>query len=93
MTRDFCLSSTIVPRFFLLLLQSGRTLSCMNNTLVRSDPTETPRTVELRVWYDTEGKSLDLPDLSKGAEMGSRPGLSIENQNEFDWFTLVRCFQ
>lgn len=50
----------------------GRTLSCVNSTLIRLDPTETERTVELRVWYDNEGKSLDLPDLSKGADIGSR---------------------
>ncbi|CAF0927115.1 unnamed protein product [Adineta ricciae] len=51
---------------------NGRTLSCMNSTLIRQDPTETPRTVELRVWFDNEGKSIDLPDLSKGADVGSR---------------------
>ncbi|CAF1214168.1 unnamed protein product [Adineta steineri] len=52
---------------------NGRTLSCFNNTLIRHDPTETQRTVELRVWYDNEGKSMDLPDLSKGADAGNRP--------------------
>jgi len=51
---------------------NGRTLSCMNGTLIRHDPTETPRTVELRVWYDNEGKSMDLPDLSKGGDMTNR---------------------
>ncbi len=51
---------------------NGRTLSCLNSTLICHDPTETERTVELRVWYDNEGKSMDLPDLSKGAELGNR---------------------
>ncbi|UJR37326.1 hypothetical protein I4U23_030034 [Adineta vaga] len=51
---------------------NGRTLSCMNSTLLRQDPTETSRTVELRVWFDNEGKSMDLPDLSKGADAGNR---------------------
>ncbi len=50
----------------------GRTLSCVNSTLTRLDPPETQRTVELRVWFDNEGKSMDLPDLSKGADMGNR---------------------
>ncbi len=50
----------------------GRTLSCINSTLIRQDPTETPRTVELRVWFDNEGKSMDLPDLSKGADLANR---------------------
>jgi len=52
---------------------NGRTLSCFNSTLIRLDPTETPRTIELRVWFDNEGKSMDLPDLSKGADGGNRP--------------------
>lgn len=51
---------------------NGRTLSCFNNTLICQDPADTPRTVELRVWFDNEGKSMDLPDLSKGADMGTR---------------------
>ncbi|CAF4765905.1 unnamed protein product [Rotaria sp. Silwood1] len=51
---------------------NGRTLSCINSTLIRQDPTETQRTVELRVWFDNEGKSIDLPDLSKGADNGNR---------------------
>jgi len=50
----------------------GRTLSCLNTTLISQDPTETERTVELRVWFDNEGKSMDLPDLSKGADIGNR---------------------
>ena len=53
----------------------GRTLSCNNSTLVRQDPTETQRTVELRVWFDNEGKSIDLPDLSKGADVGNRQSM------------------
>lgn len=52
----------------------------MNSTLIRQDPTETERTVELRVWYDTEGKSMDLPDLSKGADVGNRQSL-------FEWIS------
>jgi replication factor A1 len=51
---------------------NGRTLSCFNSTLICHDPPETQRTVELRVWFDNEGKTMDLPDLSKGAEMGNR---------------------
>lgn len=50
----------------------GRTLSCINTTLIRPDPTETQRTVELRVWFDNEGKSMDLPDLSKAGDVGNR---------------------
>jgi hypothetical protein len=46
----------------------------MNSTLIRQDPTETQRTVDLRVWYDNEGKSMDLPDLSKGADITNRQG-------------------
>ena len=42
----------------------------MNSTLICQDPVETPRAVELRVWFDNEGKSMDLPDLSKGADVG-----------------------
>jgi hypothetical protein len=59
--------------FFVYFL--GRTLSCLNGTLICHDPTETPRTVELRVWFDNEGKSMDLPDLSKGADIGNRQSL------------------
>ena len=51
---------------------NGRTLSCLNSTLIAQDPADTPRTVELRVWFDNEGKSMDLPDLSKGADAGAR---------------------
>ena len=51
---------------------NGRTLSCLNSTLICQDPAETPRTVELRVWFDNEGKSMDLPDLSKGADVANR---------------------
>lgn len=51
---------------------NGRTLSTMNSTLICQDPADTPRTVELRVWFDNEGKSMDLPDLSKGADMSNR---------------------
>jgi len=51
---------------------NGRTLSCLNSTLIFHDPIETPRTVELCVWFENEGKSMDLPDLSKGAELGTR---------------------
>ncbi len=40
--------------------------------MICQDPADTPRTVELRVWFDNEGKSMDLPDLSKGADMGTR---------------------
>ena len=50
----------------------GRNLSCTNTTLIRQDPTETPRTVELRVWFDNEGKSMDLPDLSKSSDTNNR---------------------
>ncbi|CAF2246060.1 unnamed protein product [Rotaria magnacalcarata] len=52
---------------------NGRTLSVTNSTLTRQDPTETERTVELRVWFDNEGKLMDLPDLSKAGEAGNRP--------------------
>lgn len=52
---------------------NGRTLSCMNSTLMRSDPPETERTIELRAWFDTEGKTMDLPDLSKGGDVTARP--------------------
>ncbi|CAM4870960.1 unnamed protein product [Rotaria socialis] len=52
---------------------NGRTLSVSNSTLMRQDPTETERTVELRVWFDNEGKLMDLPDLSKAGEAGNRP--------------------
>lgn len=51
---------------------NGRTLSTVNSTLICPDPAETPRTVELRVWFDNEGKSMDLPDLSKGADLSNR---------------------
>ncbi len=51
---------------------NGRTLSSINSTLIVQDPANTPRTVELRVWFDHEGKSMDLPDLSKGADVGNR---------------------
>lgn len=51
---------------------NGRTLSGINSTMVCHDPAETPRTVELRVWFDNEGKSMDLPDLSKGADVSNR---------------------
>jgi replication factor A1 len=61
---------------------NGRTLSCFNSTLICHDPTETQRTVELRVWFDHEGKSMDLPDLSKGAEVGNR-------QNPFKTFSQI----
>jgi hypothetical protein len=63
----------------------GRTLSCVNSTLVRQDPTETQRTVELRVWFDNEGKSMDLPDLSKGADIGNR-------QSCFFFFLFIQIF-
>ncbi len=57
------------------MLFLGRTLSSVNSTLIRQDPTETQRTVELRVWFDNEGKSMDLPDLSKGGDGGNRQSL------------------
>lgn len=41
---------------------------------MRSDPPDTQRTIELRAWFDSEGKTMDLPDLSKGGEVSSRPG-------------------
>ncbi|CAF1322117.1 unnamed protein product [Adineta steineri] len=50
----------------------GRSLSCFNSTLICLEPSDTPRTAELRAWYDTEGKSMDLPDLSKGSDGGNR---------------------
>ncbi|UJR08912.1 hypothetical protein I4U23_013166 [Adineta vaga] len=51
---------------------NGRTLSCINSTLICEDPTDTSRTAELRAWFDREGKTMDLPDLSKGADIGNR---------------------
>lgn len=51
---------------------NGRTLSCLNSTLLCQEPAETPRTLELRVWFEREGRSIDLPDLSKGGETSSR---------------------
>ncbi|CAF3183622.1 unnamed protein product [Rotaria sp. Silwood2] len=51
---------------------NGRTLSTLSSTLICLDPIETPRTIELRNWFDKEGKSIDLPDLSKGAEIGNQ---------------------
>ncbi|CAF3669774.1 unnamed protein product [Rotaria sp. Silwood1] len=51
---------------------NGRTLSTVSSTLICLDPIETPRTIELRNWFDKEGKSIDLPDLSKGGEIGNQ---------------------
>ncbi|CAF1246914.1 unnamed protein product [Rotaria sordida] len=51
---------------------NGRTLSTLNSTLISQDPIETQRTIELRTWYDKEGKLMDLPDLSKGADIGNQ---------------------
>lgn len=53
-------------------LYLGRNLSCTNTTLIRQNPMETPRTAELRVWFDNEGKSMDLPDLSKPSDTNNR---------------------
>lgn len=64
----------------------------MNGTLIRHDPTETPRTVELRVWYDNEGKSMDLPDLSKGGDMTNRQSLLSINVNLFFYANILCCF-
>ena len=64
----------------------------MNSTLIRQDPTETPRTVELRVWYDNEGKSMDLPDLSKGGDMTNRQSSSSINVDVFS-LPLLFLFQ
>lgn len=58
-----------------MVLNLGRNLSCMNSTLIRPDPAETERTVELRVWFDNEGKTMDLPDLSKAGDAGNRQSL------------------
>ncbi|CAF1163449.1 unnamed protein product [Adineta ricciae] len=51
---------------------NGRTLSSVNSTLICQDPPETSRTMELRVWFDREGKTMDLPDLSKGSDVANR---------------------
>ncbi|CAF0967358.1 unnamed protein product [Adineta ricciae] len=54
---------------------NGRTLSSVNSTLICQDPPETSRTTELRVWFDREGKTMDLPDLSKGSDVANRQAL------------------
>ena len=51
---------------------NGRTLSALGSTLLSQDPPDTERTVELRAWFDSEGKSMDLPDLSKGGDVSTR---------------------
>ncbi|CAF1562798.1 unnamed protein product [Rotaria magnacalcarata] len=51
---------------------NGRTLSTVSSTLICQDPTETSRTMELHTWFEKEGKSMDLPDLSKGADVGNQ---------------------
>ena len=38
---------------------------------------ETHRTDELRVWYDSEGKFMDLPDLSKPPNANTRQSKTI----------------
>lgn len=60
----------------------GRSLSCLNTTLIRENPSETERTNELTNWFDNGGKSMDLIDLSKG----------IENSNRTKSLTRMKTF-
>ncbi len=71
----------------------GRTLSCVNSTLTRLDPPETQRTVELRVWFDNEGKSMDLPDLSKGADLANRQSSFFFFFNQLSYFHHFSTYQ
>ena len=50
----------------------GRTLSCLNSTWIRQDPSELARTAELRAWFEKDGRNLVLPDLSNGSEPSDR---------------------
>ena len=44
----------------------------MNSTLTSLNPVDTQRTIELRTWFDNEGKLMDLPDLSKNVDIGNQ---------------------
>ena len=46
--------------------------------MVRLDPSDIERTGELRRWFDSEGKSMDLPDLSNSTDATHRGGLTSE---------------